>query len=531
MITNTHCTNRQEHSRRNFLRQLAGVGAGALVLGNLPVHALTASPLLAALSEVPGDRVLVMLRLKGGNDGLNTFIPLHDFGTYQQARPDVHIPEANTVKLSGGLAMHPQLAKLESLWEAGAMRVVQNIGYPNQNLSHFRSADIHASTSDADEVVSSGLFGRYLEDVYPNFLSSPPKDPPAIQIGGPGNLLFNNSDDFNYAVSTSDPNQLYEIAKNGRLYSVDQLPDCTYGEQLGYLRAVANTTFTYAGVLAEAFDAGSNQGEYKDDRLGNQLSLVARLLKGGLSTQLFVVELDGFDTHANQVKQHAYLMESIGENVKAFYDDLAATSTDRRVLTMTFSEFGRRPEQNASMGTDHGAAAPMMLFGPGLGGNGMVGELPDLQDLDRAGNLKFGVDFRSVYATVLSRWLCIPDDTVDELIGSSMDRIAELNLSCGDTPPATTSTRASRRSSIGLSAYLSGGELIVSYELQQSAAVNLHFYNAAGQRLSTPFTGRQPAGEQQHRFGATAAGVSSGLYIVSVEAAGEVYSTKLALFR
>ena len=524
----TDCNDRTAHARRGFLKTLAGVGAGTLVLGQLPIHTLSATPLLNALTQVPDDRVLVMLRLKGGNDGLNTFIPLHDFGTYRDARPEIHVPEAEAVTLSGGLAVHPQLASLRGLWEDGAMRVVHNVGYPEQSLSHFRSADIWATTSDSDQVVSSGLFGRHLQEVYPDFLSDPPADPPAIQIGGVGNLLFNNDDDFNYAVSTSDPQQLYEIAKTGRLYSLDDLPECTYGEQLGYLRAVANTTFTYAEVLARAYDAASNEVEYRDDTLGNQLALVARLLKGGLSTRLFVVELDGFDTHANQLDTHAYLLRSVSENVAAFYADLGKATLAERVLTMTFSEFGRRIEQNGSSGTDHGAAAPVMLFGPALDGNGATGGLPDLRAVDQDGNLVHQVDFRAIYATVLSRWLCIDDATVDELIGRPFARMEELNLRCKASP---TATHDARRQSIGLRAYVSGGEVVVEYELARAAAVTIHCYDASGRRLATPYRGEDTDGEQRRRFGVGAAGLASGLYLISLETGGRAYGTRVALFR
>lgn len=522
-----HCTDLREHSRRDFLRQLGLLGAGTLVLGQSHVHALVAAP---ALSDAPTDRVLVLLRLKGGNDGLNTILPLHDYATYRAARPEVHLKETEGTKLGRDLVVHPQMARLRGLWEEGAMRIVRGVGYPEQNLSHFRSADIWATTSEADVVVSSGVLGRYLEGVYPAFLSAPPATPPAIQIGGVGNLLFNNSDNFNYAVSTRDPAQLYEVAKTGRLYGLDALPDGTYGDQLGYLRAVANTTFRYAAVLAEAYRAGSNAAEYRDDTLGEQLSLVARLLRGGLGTKLFVVELDGFDTHAKQLEEHAYLLRSVSENVAAFYADLGTAGQGERVLTMTFSEFGRRVAQNASLGTDHGAAAPLLLFGPALEGSGTVGAPPDLQDLDPTGNLKYDTDFRSVYATVLEQWLCIEAAAVDELLGSSPVRLGNLGFTCGDTTVATERP-ADPAATIGLSAYLSGDAVTVEYSLAGPAEVRLHFYNVGGQRLSTPFRGVQQAGPQQHRFGLIAANLSAGIYLVSVETGGRVYTRRIALFR
>ena len=515
-----------DHGRRGFLRTLGLVGASGFLLNRLPVSAVGMSPLASALAEGDDDRVLVMIRLKGGNDGLNTFIPVHDFGRYQELRPDVHIPRNEAIDLTPTLSMHPQLAPLTTLWNDGQMRVVQNTGYPSQSLSHFRSSDIWASTSDADENVRSGVLGRYLTGQYPDFLSTPPPVPPAIQIGGPGNLLFNNEEDFNYAISTENPRQLYDIARTGQLYDVNDVPDCTYGEQLQYLRAVANTTFRYAGVLAEAFDAGQNSVEYKNDRLGDQLALVARLLRGGIGTRFFVVEIDGFDTHANQADDHAYLMDSLSTNTAAFFADLEAGGIEERVLGMTFSEFGRRVFQNGSRGTDHGAAAPLMLFGKGLNGNGVTGGLPDLANAQH-GNLSYEVDFRSIYATVLTNWLCIDGAVVDEIMGGSFARVEELGLAC----QGTVSSQDPLAQSIGMRAYLTGNEVKIDYELPAAATVGVHFFDMSGRKLSSPFRGQQRGGAQQLSFPLDHINWAAGVHVVSLEVNGRMYSRKLSLFR
>jgi uncharacterized protein (DUF1501 family) len=518
----------QDHSRRGFLRNLGILGTSGFLLNKLPVGSLSlSSPLTAALADGDEDRVLVLIRLKGGNDGLNTIIPIHDFGTYQSLRPDIYIPRAEAIDLTSTLSLHPQLQPLSTMWNEGQMRVVQNVGYPDQSLSHFRSSDIWASTSDAEETVGSGVLGRYLNDLYPDFLSTPPETPPAIQIGGVGNLLFNNADDFNYAISTENPTQLYEIARTGQLYDVSDVPECTYGEQLGYIRAVANTTFRYAGVLAEAFDAGVNSAEYENDRLGDQLALVARLLRGQLGTRLFVVELEGFDTHAEQVNSHANLMNSLSKNIAAFYNDLEDGGIDERVLGMTFSEFGRRVYQNGSQGTDHGAAAPLMLFGKGLNGNGTTGGLPDLQGANN-GNLDYQVDFRSVYATVLSNWLCIDPDLVDSVMGQRFERMEDLGLYC----QGVTSTRTpDRAAGINMNAYLSGGDVVIDYDLPASANVGVHFFDAAGRKLASPFRGTRAAGPQSQRVAMSSIGWASGVYIVSLEVNGRMYSRKLGFFK
>ena len=515
-----------DHSRRSFLYSLGAAGAGSFLLGRTPVNTLRPSALTQALSLLDNDRILVLLRLKGGNDGLNTFIPVHHYGAYERARPELRIPERETVGFTANLAGHPRLGPLKRLWDEGQMRVVRNVGYPEQSLSHFRSADIWATASDSDTVVPSGVLGRYLEGEFGDFLSNPPEMPPAIQIGGQGNLLFNNSDDFNYAISTNNPNQLYDIVRSGQLHRMDNLPEGSYGEQLGYVRAVANTTFRYAGVLSQAYDAGANDTEYLQDSLGLQLSLVARMLKGGLRTRLFVVELDGFDTHAEQLEKHAELLDSVATNTAAFYEDLARADLDNQVLTMTISEFGRRVGQNGSMGTDHGAAAPVMLFGPGLNGNGVTGGLPDLSRVDGSGNLIHSIDFRRLYATVFSDWLCLPAHVVDDMTGGGFARMPELGLTC----QGSVSTSAPAAAAFPFTAYLVGREAVLAYELPGPAQVTIDFFDTAGRRLRTAYSGRRPGGEQTQRLLLDGGHLASGIYVVSIKVNGRRHSRKLGLF-
>lgn len=516
------------HGRRSFLKNLGLVGTAGMVLNHLPVSAVGTSALGQALAATDSDRIMVLIRLKGGNDGLNTIIPLHDFGRYQALRPDLHIPQADTWSLNGALGINNHLSALEPLWNDGQMKVINNVGYPDQNLSHFRSSDIWASTSDSDEFVSSGWLGRYLEEEHPDFLVNPPDVPPAIQIGGTSNLVFNNSNDFNYALSTDNPQQLYEIAQTGQLYDVNAVPECTYGEQLSYLRAVANTTFRYAGVLAEAYEAGQNNSgaEYLNDRLGDQLSLIARLINGGLNTRLYMVELDGFDTHANQPTAHANLMNSLGENTAAFFTDLEVGGHDERMLAMTISEFGRRPEQNGSQGTDHGSSAPVMVFSKGLNGNGVIGGVQDLQNLDQNGNIAHTVDFRSIYATVMDYWLCLPTDLVDNFLGREFERIEGMGLFCS----SVATTDPGRTADIKLNAYLSGGEVVLTYELPNTGNVMIKMHDSIGRVVSTPFNGRQYGGPQTLRLPLAAVNWAAGVYIASLETGGRVYSRKVGLF-
>lgn len=521
-----HAKDHQKWSRRLFLRNLGIAGSASLMLGKLPVTALAASPLSAALNNSDSERILVLIRLKGGNDGLNTIIPIFDYGTYQARRPTIAIPEDQIIGLNDAFGVPNTMGALENMWLDGQMKVVNSVGYPDQNLSHFRSSDIWSSGSNADVNDSSGWLGRFLGNEFPDFITNPPECPPAIQIGGTGNVVFNNSDLVNMGVIVNDPQELFEIAQRGQLYDATDVPECYYGEQLGFMRTVANSTFKYAEVIANSYETGMNSVEYQYN-IGEQLALVARLIKGGLGTQLYMVTLDGFDTHAGQNNTHPFLLLSLSNAVKAFYDDLAEGGFDQKVLSMTFSEFGRRIEQNASAGTDHGAAAPLLLFGAGLNGSAVLGQAPNLQDVDEVGNLKYGTDFREIYATVLENWLCVDGTTVDGIMGQSFNRMADLGIQCG----MTTSTASVNAQRLEHRVAYSQGQVTIFYNLAESMPITIQVYNLLGQPVSTLYNGHQIAGSHQVTFQTSNTRLSNGYYIYSIKAGRQVYSNKIQVIR
>ena len=221
------------------------------------------------------------------------------------------------------------------------MKVVHGVGYPQQNLSHFRSSEIWASGADT-YFEPTGWWGRYYEHLYPDYLINPPEIPPAIQIGSIGNLIFDGQE-TNYAFSVANPEQLEDIAENGQLHDLMNLPDCVYGDKLFFMRSTTNTTFTYASVINDAYTSSTNQAPYSNEQLANQLKIVARMIKGNLGTKVYMVTLGSFDTHANQPDAHRTLLEDLGDTLKNFYTDLEAAGMQEKVLAMTISEFGRRP--------------------------------------------------------------------------------------------------------------------------------------------------------------------------------------------
>lgn len=523
----------QEHDRqhrmwdrRTFFKALGLAGGGSMLLGKMNVTASVFSPLSAALATGSNDRVLVIVRLKGGNDGLNTIIPLNDYSNYANSRPTLKIPQANTFSLSAEYAMPTYMNALQPFWNEGKMKVVHGVGYQDQNLSHFRSADIWASGSDEAVVENSGTLGRYYAGQFPDYLTNPPAEPLAIQIGSVGNLLFTGQDNTNYAFSVADPQQLYDLAQNGWLHDLSNLPECLYGEQLGFLRGIANSTFIYAGVINDAYNAGTNTVAYDNTTLSKQFALVSRLIKGGLGTKVYLVTLDGFDTHAEQSDAHQALLTDVAHGISSFYNDLAAGGRDNDVLCMTISEFGRRVEQNASAGTDHGAAAPLMLFGAGLNGSGFVGQHPSLTNLDQSGNMTFDTDYRQAYATVLEDWLCIDGETVDNaLLGVHHNRLP-LGIEC-----ITSVEELGSRGIDHKPLYMPDGEVFIEYNLPASQHVQINIINIMGQQIAQLTNSTMPEGVHRIAIRANSGHLASGQYIYSIITGNRTYSRSIILAR
>ena len=542
----------QEHerwNRRSFLQALGFAGGGSMLLANTNITASVPSKLTQAISDANTDRILVLVRLKGGNDGLNTIVPIYDFDTYARARPTLHHKENKLYKLSDDFGIPEAMKNLQGMWGEGAMKVVHGVGYENQDLSHFKSSNIWAST-DLDEIENSGFMGRYFEGLYPDFLINPPEVPAAIQIGSIGNLIFDGQGISNYALTVSNPEELERIGETGAKHSLTDLPDCTYGTRLSYLRSVTNNTFTYAKTIFEAYNKAANTVEYSDKGFGKQLSIISRMIKGGLGTKVYMVSLGGFDTHANQAEKHTELWEEVAKNMALFYEDLKKAGIDKQVLSMSISEFGRRVEENGSKGTDHGQAAPVMLFGPALEGNGFVGEHPNLSDLDRVGNLKYKTDFREVYSTVMKEWLCIDATTVDEaLLGQKIntrdlgfmckspdinndnedvvDIVKDEDVEAVDNGVIDVSNEITKTK---VKAYQENGETIISIAKPDTTHVNVTLFSLTGQKVAEVKNEILPPGTHPINLSKEIdSSLNQGIYIYRVLSGDRAFSKKIFL--
>lgn len=416
-------------TRRTFLsRGLVLASTSYCIPHFLESSAQAMTSALGALSSLPGvpdDHVLVIVQLSGGNDGLNTVVP-YGMPEYARARPGIAVTEKEALKLTGplsdGIGLHPQLTALKEMYDNGLAAIVQGVGYPNPNRSHFKSMDIwHTADTTA---TGDGWLGKYFDSEccgYGKGESGTPdaaaktdgaSGPPGIGIGRSaplamqGRLIkpvsFESADLFKWSgrdvhKSLSDP---YDAIN--RRESADGVRP---GSNADFLLRTALDAQVSSDLIRKAV-ARRPLVAYPGNELARQLSMVAQMIRAGLKTRVYYVNLGGFDTHAGQggaQGRHGQLLKNFGDSVRAFYKDLKEQGNDGRVLTLSFSEFGRRVSQNASQGTDHGTAAPCFLFGP-MVKQGVHGEHPSLRDLDD-GDLKFKIDFRSVYAGILEQWM------------------------------------------------------------------------------------------------------------------------------
>jgi uncharacterized protein (DUF1501 family) len=383
-------------NRRVFLNQFSLLsGSVAVGLGGINLRAFSHPLLLDTQST--GGKVLVLVQLLGGNDGLNTFIPYED-SNYYNGRPQIAIQKFQVLPVANNMGFHPSLQPFKELYDGGKMKILNSVGYENQNRSHFRSTDIWLSASNSDEFIFDGWMGKFLSQSFPDFPSQSPKHPMAIELGSTESMLF-SSPVGPTSVAFDTPNAFFQLV-SGSTADNDPPPATLAGEELKYLKQVATNSIKYAGVIKEAADKVQNKVVYPTTGLGRQLAIVAEMIAGGLETPVYLATLGGFDTHATQLPAHANLMKTLADAVMAFQKDIEAFGLSDKVTLMTFSEFGRRVKENGSAGTDHGSAAPMFVIGNTVRG-GVLGKNPSLTDLDNNGDIKHQHDFKSVYSTIL----------------------------------------------------------------------------------------------------------------------------------
>ena len=520
-------------SRRDFLTSATTAAAGAFLLGSganaRSVRASSHTALLQHLGRTETDRVLVIIQLGGGNDGLNMVVP-YTSDAYYRRRPTIGQQRSSLMLLDGDYGLNGAMSSLEGMWGDGDLAVIHSAGYPNHSRSHFRSTDIWASASDANETRSDGWTGRYVDSAFPNHVAEPLPYPVAIRIGGASSLLVRGVGG-SLGMSFSNPGQFERLAQTGQFYDESDVPATLAGDELRFVREIYNSGFRYREAVYDASQAGENDAEagYAMGGLSASLAAVARLIKGGLPSRIYAVSIGGFDTHSNQLSRQPELLAEIADAVAAFYADLGATGDADRVLTMTFSEFGRTISQNGSAGTDHAEASPMLVFGAGVGG-GLYGDGPGpvLDGLSTNENaLPMSVDFRRVYASVLDEWFGLEADATSAVLGGGFSPLGGLVAS----PFTVDRAPAPDASDLGLTVAPNpiAGRARVSFSLPRAGGASLRLLDLRGRTVRSIAEGAFAAGP--HTATLATDGLAAGLYLVRLDAGGPRQTASVTVLR
>ena len=514
--------------RRQFLRNSLAVGLGSMLIPRW-LH-----PLLARsdhLRDRGQNRILVILNLGGGNDGLNTVIPFED-DEYYNLRPTIAIPQNELLTITETLGLHPAMAPLMDLWNDENMAIIQNVGYDQQDLSHFRSTDIWRSASDVDQVISTGWVARYLETLYTGYVENPPEEPMALQQGSTDGLLLTGNEGVP-GVIVDDPSIFYNLVNETyeSEYNNDP-PETAGGDELSYVRQIDNNSFAYAGVIQAAAEAGQNTVEYPNNSVGTQFSIIAKLLSGGLYTPIFLTHHYGFDTHNNQLNDHNNLLTVMSNSIGAFFQDLENLGLKDRVVLLTTSEFGRRPFENGSDGTDHGAAAPQFLFGSKVKG-GIYGSNPSLTDFDNNANLLHEFDFRQLYATLMTQWFELGQEEIENILFHPFETFSII-----DNRFSQVSYPSNKEAVLGIpqdydlsKAYPNpfNPNTRLHYAVKERGFVDIIIYDLKGQKIFHPVHEMKPAGF--YNLNINGGNWASGTYLVKMETKDFRQTRKMVLLK
>ena len=435
--------------RRKFIQSSALVSV-PLLFNKIPVLAssqIESSNLQTlANAAINCGKVLVIIQMNGGNDGLNMVFPRDKWSELSNARSNILLNESDVLSLNNNTTtgLHPAMQEMQEMYNLGELMIVQGVSYPNPSYSHFRATDIWFTGSKSDENLNTGWIGRALDTIYPEFPEAYPnadmRDPLAIQIGS--TLPFSlQGPNINMGYSVPDPNDLLNVINE----TTDPAPNTDYGLELTFLRLMKDQSNAYKETIQTAYNVPQTQTtEYPDNKLAEQLKIVARLINGGLNTPIYIVNHHkNFDSHEDQVLETNKKLGKQPENlgflssaIGAFQKDLKKMGKQDRVTGMTFSEFGRRVKSNGSLGTDHGSSAPVIFFGSSLNTgvanvqgtsqpvSGMIGTSPDLPETATVNNqVPMQFDFRQLYTTIMQDWLCMTDSQATNVLGNTFEKL------------------------------------------------------------------------------------------------------------
>lgn len=566
-------------SRRTFLKRLPAAVSIPFTIAGMPVNLMAENALTKmARASLSNDRVLIILQMHGGNDGLNCLIPVADYELYYANRANIAIPARNSqrkfIPLDSTLAsekqvgLHPDMLAMKEMYDQGRVAMVQGVSYKNNNGSHFRGRDILFMGGSASDYLASGWVGRYLQGeiapaLYPDdFPNAGMPDPLAIEMGSDVSLIFHQDGNIPTSISINDPEGFADLVGGLEGFLDEQvdprgippsfLRDSPYYNELDWILSLEDKSKDYAARLAAVYKAGDAVSGFTNypetypfnapagslhNTLTPQLKIIARLLSGGCKTKVFLIRTGGFDTHAAQVEHydptmgaHAALLYHLSSAMNAFQQDLRKRGLEDRVLTITTSEFGRRIYSNGSYGTDHGNGGPMFIFGKGVKG-GVVGTVPDLTKA----NVEMQYDYRVVYGNVMKDWLLVPDDQLNEIFPGLMTTGTTDGVMFQELPLA-------RQEITGVDEFISDrfslGECFpnpaktkttIPFRVNHSQQTSISLYNLEGRRVKVFVDTMMTPG--QHEIEADVSDLRGGQYICQLKSGFFKQSKSLVIER
>jgi uncharacterized protein (DUF1501 family) len=419
--------------RRNFIK----LSASASVIGLTPFQLQAALKSFTPYMACPdiSNRKLVLINLAGANDGLNTIVPLNQYDTYSNLRPTIKVPESglnkyitldSTLPNNQQIGLNPALTGFKNLYDKSWLRIMQSVGYPSQNKSHFKSTDLYLTGNDGNSLLNgadTGWMGRFMELSYSDLTVE--TFPLAVEIGSNKTSLGFHAEEahgLSLNITGQDPAGFYSVLNGLGGAPPTNIPESDYGNQLSFINDTDSLSNTYAESISSAFNSGQNDVTYPDTDLANQLKTVARLISGDLGSKVYMVRISGFDTHNSQVQgsgdilgKHYNLLRQLSGSIEAFMNDLESQNLADDVVGLTFSEFGRKARENGNFGTDHGEIAPMFVFGKPVEG-GVSGTNPNLTEATDSNNYQIQTvqyDYRQTFATLLQNFLGADNTIID----------------------------------------------------------------------------------------------------------------------
>lgn len=565
-------------SRRDFLKKLPLAMSIPFTIGGIPLRVLGEGNSLSRMAAASNnDRVLIILQLAGGNDGLNCLIPVEKYDEYYSRRANIAIPAKNSVRkyipldstiaADAQVGLHPDMQAMKGLYDKGRLTVVQGVSYKNNNGSHFRGRDIWFMGGSADDYFQSGWVGRYLQgefapQKYPeDFPNTEMPDPLAIEMGNDVSLIFHQQGSIPTSISLNDPTSFAELVGELEGFIDEQvdprglppefLEGSPYYKELDWILSLEDKSKDYAQRLYEIYLAGGQgsvtypetypfnapEGSLRNP-LTPQLKLISRLLAGGCKTKVFLVKIGGFDTHADQVEKfdptmggHAALVYHISAAMNAFQDDLRARGIEDRVLSVTTSEFGRRIQSNGSYGTDHGTGGPLFIFGRGVE-PGVVGKVPDLSQ----SNIEMQFDYRLIYGNIMKDWMLVDDQRLNEIFPGLMTTAGTSDGVTFEQLPLAQQVITSTEGFIGDRFSLKDcfpnpakEKTTVHFMLNSNYQVTVNLMNNQGKQMKVMVDGMYEPGE--HKVEVDLTGLAAGHYVYQLKTGFYKESKKLVILK